>query len=336
MVRWTLLLRTAFLLGTALLLTACAPRAPLPSPTASEPVLRELLTTEAFPRRLPRTPADLVIRYGGENRGSLETCGCPRRPRGSLARWVGYADAADRAAPAPAVRLHTGYWLEDAVDYAGQPRLDAEEQDRWAMKGLAASGFDALNVSAHDVAGLIRVPPDPTLPLVSANISGPGIRRWVIVERGGLRVGITGVSGNAPTMADTSAFPMQPASSAAGVLAELVSRADVVVLLAWNANEAVRGLLAAVPGIDVVLDAGLYTDALPPVFTRGAVWTFSEYQLVRAGELRLQLTDGQVTSAIDRHIDLDDAVPEHAGIAALQREARTAIDRVQGELYGGQ
>jgi 2',3'-cyclic-nucleotide 2'-phosphodiesterase (5'-nucleotidase family) len=325
-----LLLLTAFLV-----LAACLPHAPAGPPIAEEAVTHEVLTVQPFRQRLPRTPADLVIRYGAENHGSLETCGCPHRPRGALARWAGYADAADAAAPSPSVRVHAGYWLADAMDYAGQPRLDAEEMDRWAMLGLSAASFDALNVSAHDVAGLVRVPPNPTLPLVSANISGPGVHRWVVVERGGRRIGITGVSGDAPTMADTSAYPMVPAARAAPVLKELAAQVDVLVLLAWNANDAVRSLLKAVPEVDVVIDAGLYSEGLPPVFSRGTLWAFAEYQLVRAGELRLSLREGRVVGAIDRHVDLDDAVPERADIAGIQRQARVAIDAVQRAQYGG-
>lgn len=323
------------LLPALLLLAGCAPRAPLPPRIAEEAVRHEVWTTQPFRQRLPSTPADLVIRYGAENHGSLETCGCPRRPRGALASWVGYADAADGAAPAPAVRVHAGYWLADAVDYAGTPRLDAEEMDRWAMLGLGAAGFDALNVTARDVAGLVRVPASRELQMVSANIRGEGIQRWVIVERGGQRVGITGISGPAASMADTSAYPMTPADSVAPTLRELAPQVDVLVLLAWDANEAVRTLVKAVPEIDVVIDAGLYTDAMPAVLLRSTLWAFAEYQLVRAGELRLDLEDGRIIGAVDRHVDLDSAVPRSAAITRIERDARAAIDRVQAEMYGG-
>ncbi|MSQ02582.1 MAG: hypothetical protein EXR71_11960 [Myxococcales bacterium] len=322
------------MLGLALALSACAPHAGVPS--ASGPALTyEVRTVEPFAQRLPRASADLVIHYGGENHGSLETCGCPNRPRGSLARFVGYATAAHRAAPSPTVRVNTGYWLTDAVDYAGHVRRDAEVMDVWAMRGMAAAGFDALNVTAHDVAGLVRVPPDPSLTLVSANVTGPGIVRYVIVERGGRTIGITGITGPAASMADTSAYPIAPAESATGVLAELVGRVDVVVLMGWQANGALRFLQKAVPGIDVILDSGLYADALPPVFQQGAAWTFSEYQMVRAGELRLRLDGGRVLGGVDRHIDLDAAVPDDPVIAKIAREARLDLDRVQTELYGG-
>ena len=327
------------------LLVACAPHTPAPGAATPKPptavalpvgeVVRELWTTQPLVERLPRAPADLVIRYGAEGHGSLETCGCPHRPRGSLARFAGYAAAADSALPAPGIRVDAGFWLTDAVDYTGQPRADAAEMDRWMMKGVAAVGYDALNVSAHDLAGLVEVPPEPGLPLVSANVTGPGIAPYVVVNRGALRIGITGVTGPAASMADTSRYPVTPPERAVPVLQELAAKADVVVLLAWNANDAVRTLLRAVPAIDVVIDAGLYSDALPPVFTRGTVWTFAEYQLVRAGELRLGLDGGRVTGALDRHIDLDDAVPEDPAVAAITREARIAIDGVQKVMYGG-
>ena len=331
---WRLATGVAAVVGV---LAGCAPRAvPPAAPAAAAPsgLTRELWTDQPFAQRLPRTAADLVVHYGGENHGSLEPCGCPKRPRGALAAFVGYAEAAVRAAPSPSVRVHAGYWLEDAVDYAGVPRPHVEVQDLWAMRGLAAANFDALNVTDHDVAGLVRVPADPTLPLVSAHITGPGVRRFVVVERGGLRVGITGVSGEAPSMADTSAFPRAPIDAAIPVLAELVTRTDVVILLAWKANDAVRELVDAVPGVDVVIDAGLYADAQRPVLRHDTAWTFSTWQLVRAGELRLHLDGGRVLGGVDRQVDLDDAVPVDATVARIAAEARREIDRAQRALYG--
>lgn len=331
----------------ALATLACVPHDPElrptppsgPQPTAAalpaSGVSRELFTTGPFASRLPKSPADLVIFYGGESHGSLETCGCPHRPRGSLARFASYATAAEAVVPAPSLRVNAGYVLTDGVDYAGQPIADAAVKNTWMYRGLTAARFDAINVSAHDVAGFAASPPDGALPFVSANVSGPGLARWVIVERGGRTIGITGITGESPTMADTSAWPIAPATSAAGALAELVTRAEIVVLLAWNANDAARTLVKAVPGIDVVIDAGLYSDALPPVLQRGTLWTFAEYQLVRAGELRLGLEGGTIRAALDRHIDLDDVVRDDPTVGAIAKEARTDIDRVQREVFGG-
>lgn len=296
-------------------------------------VLRELFTTEPFRERLPKAPADLVIHYGGESHGSLETCGCPNRPRGALARFAGYATAADSALPTPSVRVNTGYFLTDGVDYAGQPIRDAAVKNKWMARGAVAARFDALNVSAHDVAGFAASPPEGSLPWVSANVSGAGVARWVIVERGGKRVGITGITGPAASMSDTSAWPIAPPAAAVATLRELAERVDVLILLAWNANDAVRSLVAAVPGVDVVLDAGLYADAMPPVLRNGTLWTFSEYQLVRAGELRLRVEGGTVVSALDRHIDLDDAVPDDPAVGAVAADALVDIDRTQRELF---
>ena len=54
-----------------------------------------------------------------------------------------------------------------------------------------------------------------------------------------------------------------------------------------------------------------------------------------AGELRLDLDAGRVVGAHDRHIDLDEAVPQARELARIQREARAAIDAWQAEAYGG-
>lgn len=295
--------------------------------------VRELFTTEPFRDRLPQAPADLVIHYGGESHGSLETCGCPTRPRGSLARFAGYATAADIALPTPSIRVNTGYFLTDGVDYAGQLIGDAAVKNQWMARGAAAARFDALNVSAHDIAGFAASPPEGSLPWVSANVSGPGVAKWVIVERGGHTIGITGITGPAASMADTSAWPIAPPAAAIPTLRDLAQRVDLVVLLAWNANDAVRSLVAAVPGVDVVLDAGLYADALPPVLKNGTLWTFSEYQLVRAGELRLRVESGTVVAALDRHIDLDDAVPDDPSVGAVAADALIDIDQTQRKLF---
>ena len=90
-----------------------------------------------------------------------------------------------------------------------------------------------------------------------------------------------------------------------------------------------------VEACDVVIDAGLYTDAMPAVLSGSTLWAFAEYQLVRAGELRLDLEAGRVVGAHDRHIDLDEAVPQAKELARIQREARAAIDAWQAEAYGG-
>jgi 2',3'-cyclic-nucleotide 2'-phosphodiesterase (5'-nucleotidase family) len=216
----------------------------------------------------------------------------------------------------------------------GQPRRDAEEMDRWMLRGMALAEFDAINVSTQDVAGLLAVGAPAGLPLVSANLAGPGIARWRIVERGGLRIGITGVTGGVMPVANAAGLSLAPILQSEPTISEMASQVDVAVVLAWGATEEVRTLVRRVPGIDVVIDASIRDEAPEAAFLGGTLLAFSVYQGVQLGELRLEIDAGRVVGAIDRHVDLDDVAPEDPAIAALAAEAKTAIDRVQRELYG--
>ena len=59
----------------------------------------------------------------------------------------------------------------------------------------------------------------------------------------------------------------------------------------------------------------------------------SHIQTMRLGELRLGVTDGQVTWAMDRKIDLDDEIPSSQDVMALTTLAREELDTIQREIY---
>lgn len=332
---------SAWLAWTAL--TACAHPGTTASPTGKtsgwaeiipDRVATEWATSGPLRERISHAPADLVLFHIAEQRGSLDTCGCPRRPRGSLGRFAGWVEAARGASPAPEVVLNTGYWLVDAVDYAGQTRPDAEEMNTWMAHGLDLAGFDAINVSGHDMLGLASLDPTIPLPLVSAQISGPGVAKWVVVERAGVRVGVTGVTAEVATMAAPGPYKMAPISEVAPVLRELATVADVVVLLAWNVEAELPTLLKSASGVDIVVQSGLFTEGPQGKSAYGAVWTTSVFQGVQAGELRLDLDGGEVIGALDRRVDLDDMVPPRRDVDLLMVDAKRAIDAIQRAAYG--
>lgn len=317
------------------MLAGCAtirvPAAAAPPPPGS--VRGELAESGSLATRLSSSPADLVVFYGGEQKGSMETCGCPRNPRGSLARLDAYVDAA--RATSPGVLVDAGYWLEDALGVDGRTRPDIAVGNAWMVRGVESGGWDALNAGYKDLPGIAEaVKGGARLPIVSANVTGPGIARWVIVERGGRKVGITGITAAGLTMSDTPGYAIGPATAAAATIDELAAQADVVVLLAYEATDAARALVRGHPAIDVVVDAGQHATFLEPVLLGHAVWVFSHYQTMRVGELRLSLAEGRVTAALDRKIDLDPDMPDDPALLKMTREARTAIDVEQKALYG--
>lgn len=309
-----------------LALFACAPKAPLPL-VGPDGLRSERVMAGGVPARLSEEPADLVIFYGGEQRGTLETCGCPKRPKGSLARLATYLDAARTDA---SVLVHGGYFLSDLTNVDLSLRGDVPLMNTWMERGMAELPWDAVNVAENDLVGLTTT----KLPLVSLNLSGPGITPWLIVERGGRRVGITGISATGVAFTVPPEYSSVPPASVGPRLQELASLVDVVVLMAYAAPEASRILRAQVPAIDVVVDVGQHREVLQPVRVGRSVWVFSPYETWRVGELRLDLEGGQITDAVDRQIDLDPDVPSRPDLLAMQKQARAELDVVQARLFG--
>jgi hypothetical protein len=206
--------------------------------------------------------------------------------------------------------------------------------NRWMLQGLDLAQFSAINVSAQDIAGLVAAPPTERLPLVSANVTGPQIAPAVRVQRAGLRIGITGISAPAPSLADTRGYAVAPIAAAEPVLAELVAAVDVVVLLAWSGGDAARELVRKVPGVDLVVESATLADAPAAAFMGRSLFAFGVFQTVQAGEIRLRVVDGSIRGAVDRHIDLDGAIPDDPALYDLGIKARAEIDAVQKELYG--
>ena len=302
-------------------------------------VATEVATTRELAQRTATAPADLVLFAVSEHRGSLEPCACVKRPRGSLARFLGYVVAARDAAPAPSLVAHGGYWLADAIDYAGQLRREVALQDQWMFRAMREVSWSAINVTAHDVAGLVALRQTGVdvsigeLPLVSAHISGPGIEPYRVVDRGGVRVGFTGLSGEAPSMADLAPYSIRPSAAAKDVIEELRAKVDVLVILSWTPT----GSSVANPYrklADVVIDANQLPETLDAVLEKGTLTVFPAFQGVRATEVRLDIDNKKVVGALDRAVDLDSAVPSPPAIASVTAEARREIDALKKELYG--
>lgn len=318
-------------------LTGCAPRlaAPAPPPSApAEGLASELVVEGPLRARLSAWPADLVVLYGAEHKGSLETCGCPNRPRGSLARFEAFADAVRAAAPA--VQVNAGHFLDDGLALDGGVRPDAAVINGWMARGLAAGDWDALNVGYPDVFGLRTLAEDDVraLPLVSANVKGPHVAAYRVVERGGVKVGFTGVTAPWPGGVEGGPWTIGPVADAAPVLEALAREVDVVVLLSYQAAEGAEALARSTGVVDVVVDAALHREQAEPRFVRGTAWVDAHYQTLRAGELRLDLDGGRVRAGLDRKVDLDPQMPDEPTLARLARQARGEIDAAQRAMYG--
>lgn len=333
------------LLASLLLGAACAPKPPPPPAAAAEPAAdlpldeTELITAGTLDARLSRWPADLVVFYGGEHKGSLETCGCPKNPRGSLARQASYTAASRAANPdVPSIVVHGGYWLENAISNDGALRADVPVMNRWMIAGLDALGADAVNVTFEDLPGfqdLDQVPAWAVSANVTADPGHPAPHPYRIVAVDGLRIGITGITAEDMTFVPTPHHRIgDPVAAGTAVLQELAPQVDLVVLLAFRAPEAARAIAQAVPELDLVIHSAMHRELYDPLRVGGALWLRSHYQTMRLGELRLTTADGDITAFVDRKIDLDPEVPDDPALAELSRASRGELEKIQAQLFG--
>ena len=327
-------------------LVACATRAPAPAAGAvvlhqdGDPGLSgELVRAGPTLDRLSHHPADLVVFYGGEEKGSLEPCGCPDQPRGGLARQAAYISAARAASPdTPSLVVNGGYWLLDARSLDGSPRADTLAHNRWMTSALQQLGADALNVAIHDLGALSIGDRMPDLPLVSAHIEGPGVLPWVISEQGGLRVGVTGVTTGSTAYHQLPGYELgHPTRDTRATLARLRPQVDVIVLLAFGDAAPARAMAEA-GLVDVVIDTNRHRERSPPMRIGDAVWVRSFAGTERLGELRLDLDldpdRRRVSGAIDRKIELDPDMADEPDMAALISAARDDIEAAQRAAFG--
>ncbi len=338
--------RIAITIG-ALILAGC-PKTADPPPVqpvhgSSATLAAERATDGTVQDRLVSDDADLVIFYASEQKGSLEPCGCPKEPRGSIPRLQAYLEASTSANPdTPYMLLNAGYFLEDAIGVGGELREDVPLINRWMVEGLAEQGgWAALNTGYVDLPGIAELGDElPSLPLVSANIhprddSVPPIQPWVEVQAGDLTVGVTGISTPGVAFVATPQYAVEPPERALeAVLGQMRGQVDMVVLLAFQAIDEARTLARKHPEITVVVDAYGHHESVPPFTVGNAIWVKSHHQTQRLGELRLWIEDGQVVKALDRKVELDPEIPGDDALTDIMVRAHQEIEAKAKEIWG--
>jgi len=323
--------------------TAPPPVQPVYGSTAN--LAAERATDGTVQDRLAVDDADLVIFYASEQKGSLEPCGCPKEPRGSVPRLETYVEASTTANPdTPWMLLNAGYVFEDAIGVGGELRADVPVINRWMARGLEAwDGWTAINPGYVDLPGIVDLAQRdelPPLPLVSANVrardDAPApVERYLTVQAGELTIAITGITTPGVAFVATPQYAVDPPGPAVeAVIEELRGEVDMVVLLAFQAIDDARSIAKKHPEITVVVDAFGHHESVPPFTVGEAIWVKSHHQTQKLGELRLWIDDGRIVKALDRKIELDPDIPGDAALTDIMVQAHQEIEAVAREIWG--
>ncbi len=239
----------------------------------------------------------LHILYTNNTNGALENCYCPDHPLGSLEKRAVFVRAFRQNHPNTILVDAGDFWgvthrlvLKDSLVTAAYARMnyDAILPGDQEITRTADQGFLLFNRLNTDLVVANLVAPDL-----------PGVRSYKIVQRGHLRVGITGIIGPAamkyyPENIRKRVDLKPPAKVLSEIIPEMRRKCDLVIVLTHQGFDQDRRLAEMTPGIDVIIGAhsqskidsavkvgntiitqagkeGYYVGVLAGVFPRGGI-----------------------------------------------------------------
>lgn len=271
-------------------------------------------------------------------------------PLGGYARLATVVRQA-RSGGAPVLFLDGG----DAIvgsssEYLVNGRPDYGRVPTYGYRGLEVidamnlMGVDAMVLGNHDLdygkrwlEGLMG---RASFPVLSANVlrreipdvdgatGTPLGRPYVILERGGLRVGIIGLT----TQEYIQSLQVQvadPLEAARALLPEVAGRCDLLVVLSHLGYEMDLKLAREVPGIDLIVGAHSHTLVRRPVTVGGTLVVQAGAYAAQVGILEVTVEQGTITSHRYNLKRLDESVPTDPALEAAMR-AYLATGSVEG------
>jgi 2',3'-cyclic-nucleotide 2'-phosphodiesterase (5'-nucleotidase family) len=222
--------------------------------------------------------------------------------------------------------------LLDAGNFTGRNPGTDEARGMFIFEMMKLSGYDGATIGVSDMqlgrdvlAALARESP---FPIVSANLcdaeSGkPIFAPYAFIERGGIRVGITGIAVSREftesVCAEHSLRVLDPFDALADVIPRLRREAEVVVLMASTALSDARQLGEHFFGqIDVVIVGGGFTNRGLVFPENGrALYICSANRGQALGLAKLALADGRVDKQTGEEIFLDKQTEPDPQIEAI-------------------
>jgi 2',3'-cyclic-nucleotide 2'-phosphodiesterase (5'-nucleotidase family) len=210
-------------------------------------------------------PRRLVLLLTGDNQGEIAPCGCKQEPQGGLARRKTAVDA-EKARGLPVVLLDAGNALFRKPVRQDEPLVT--QRAELVLEQMEALGTTAMAVGHRDLSqGLAWLRkaaqgPKKKLKLLSANLVDKAgkapFAASTVVEAGGLKVGVVGVSPEGATPGEPTLKGRPPLEAALAEARKLrqKSKVDVVVVLAAVPyQEAVKLALTAGDAVDFVVES---------------------------------------------------------------------------------
>lgn len=247
----------------------------------------------------------LTVVFQGDNGGELAPCGCKVNPTGGIARRNAVIASLKGQ---QVLSLDAGNAL---FRNAGAAAEDERSRAHFILEVMASQGVRAMAVGVRDLsAGLEFLREEgrhSSVKLLSANLTlkgAPVFDAATVVELGGLKVGVVGVSAPGPIVPNTAdAMALAPAPSVRAALKRLPRRDLTIVLTATTYADALQLANEIGPDVDFIIQSGEFRGTQPAqIIDPSKVVLLASGQKGQAmGKLQLELGSQRSTG---RFVDL--------------------------------
>jgi len=201
--------------------------------------------------------ASLFILHTNNTNGALENCYCPDHPLGSIEKRSLYIQDFINVNPRTIVL--------DAGDFFSMSKKLLK--DSLVCEAYATIPYDGILLGdqelTRNVNFLNTVLPKLESSIILSNLESPNlsfVRKYKVIKRGGLSVGIIGVlGGNAmkyyPKNIRESIILTDPASTVNEIVKRIRPRTDLIILLSHQGFEQDQVLAKSLKGVNVILGA---------------------------------------------------------------------------------
>jgi hypothetical protein len=217
------------------------------------PTLPEATSGEDLPRGIEQSTRDLTLAFVGEVRGELEPCGCPTLPFGGFERRHTQLDHLRKSGPGPLFHIDLGDMLVKGIATRRGDDLRSRADEMLRLSTIV--GVDLWIPGPSDLVALdvgrLREARGPKR--VSATWMDSGgtaiFPAFGVLERGGIRIGVIGLSAPPPT--DSGLQHVDPVDATTATLPQLPSDLDWIIA-AGSLSDDDAARVARVKGLSAV------------------------------------------------------------------------------------
>ena len=264
--------------------------------------------------------ASLFILHTNNTNGALENCYCPDHPLGSIEKRSLYIQDFINENPRTVVL--------DAGDFFTMSKKLLK--DSLVCEAYATIPYDAILLGDQELTRneefLNNVIPKLESSVILSNLEAPNlpfIRKYKVIKRGGLSIGIIGILGNNamkyyPKDIRESIILTDPASTVNNIVKRIRPRTDLIVLLSHQGFEQDQVLAKSLKGVNVILGAHSQTVPKEPTIVNNILISQAGREGYYVGLIELKLNKYK---KIENHkvstISMTQDMPDHPRVMEL-------------------